>query len=151
MGLTSLIFRDTFKVTADYDKVITSFKTKLDKNFYKGYINKDDTQLFYFSEALKRPLSVNLPIIQQNFENKIDEQGKTTIKFKIVNFALILFGLINGSILFFSVVDLDPFRPNNIPSEIPLVMLAFSYGFLMAMYLIELYGFKREIKQLEIE
>lgn len=151
MGLTSLIFRETFKVKADYDKVITSFKTKLDKNFYKGYIDKDEAQLFYFSEAFRRPLSVNLPIIQINFENKIDKQGKTTIKFKIVNFALILFGLVNGSILVFSIVDLDLYRPNNIPSEIPLIMLAFSYGFLMVMYLIELYAFKREIKQLEKE
>jgi hypothetical protein len=150
MGLTSIIFRDTLKVKADYDKVTSSFKTKLDKNFYKGYIDKDETQLFYFSGAFRRPLSVNLPIIQINFENKIDEHGKTTIKFKIVNFALILFGLANGSILFFSLVNLDPYRPNNVPSEISLIMFVFSYSFLIGLYLIELYGFKREIRKLEV-
>jgi hypothetical protein len=149
MGLTSLIFRDKFSVKADYDYIISIFKARLDENYFKGYIDKDETQLFYFSGVFRRPLSVNLPIIQINFQNKVDEHGKTIIKFKIVNFMLILFGIANASILLFSIVELDPYRPNKIPSEIPLIMLVFSYAFLFGIYLAELSCFKSEITLLE--
>lgn len=149
MGLTSLIFRDTFSIKADYDYIVSSFKARLDENYFKGYIDKDETQLFYFSGVFRRPLSVNLPIIQINFQNKVDEHGKTIIKFKIVNFMLILFGVANASILFFSIVDMDPYRNDKIPSEIPLIMLVFSYAILIGIYLAELSCFKSEIKLLE--
>jgi hypothetical protein len=149
MGLTSLIFRDTLKVNADYGTVVTCFKSGLDENFHKGYIDKNETQLFYFSGFFRRPLSVNLPIIQINFENKNGDQGQTIIKFKIVDFALIVFGLANGSILLFSIFDLIPNRHEQIPTGVPIVTCIFSYGFLLFVYLIELSGFKREIKRLQ--
>jgi hypothetical protein len=150
MRLTSLIFRDTFKVKGDYAKIVTSFKAKLDENYFKGYTDRDETELFYFSGSFRRPLSVNLPIVQLNFENKTDDEGKIKIKFKIVNFALILFGLANASILFFSIVDINPDRPNDIPSGVPIGTFVFSYGFLLFMYLVELSGFKKEIEHLEL-
>ena len=150
MGLTSLIFRDTFKVKADYGKITTYFKTKLDDTYYKGYIDPDETQLFYCSGAFRLPLSVKLPIVQLNVENKVDSEGRIKIKFKIVNFALILFGLANGIIIFFSIFNLSPGRHNEIPEESPLIMLVFSYGLLLSSYLIELSDFKKEIELLEL-
>jgi len=150
MRLTSLIFRDTLKVNADYGTIVTSFKSRLNKNFYKGYIDREGAQLFYFSGFLKRPLSVDLPVVQLNFKNKKDDRGQTTIKFKIVNVALILFVLANGFIALFSIVNLDPYRPNPpIPQVVPLLLFPVSYGFLLFMYLTELSEFKREIKRLQ--
>jgi hypothetical protein len=148
MGLTSLIFRDTVKVKADYGTIVSLFKLGLNRTYYKGYIDKDETQLFYFSGFFKRPLSANLPLIQINFEDRKAEDGQLVIKFKIVNFALVLFGLANGIILLFSIVDLDPYKQNRIPPGIPLLTFALSYGFLLFMYLIEWSEFKREIRRL---
>ena len=149
MGLKNLIFRDTFEIKADYGKLATYFKTKLDDKYFKGYIDRDETQLFYFSGTFARPLSVRLPIVQLNIENKVDNEGKIKIKFKIVDFALILFGLANASIIFFSIVNINP-GPNSIPPEIPPIMFIFSYGFLLFMYLTERSGFKKEIEHLEL-
>jgi|GraSoiStandDraft_49_1057285.scaffolds.fasta_scaffold480885_1 hypothetical protein len=149
MGLKSLIFRDTFEIKADYGKLATYFKTKLDDKYFKGYIDRDETQLFFYSGAFKRPLSARLPIVQLNIDNKVDNEGKIKIRFKIVDFALILFGLANGSIIFFSIVNVNP-GPNSIPPEIPPIMFIFSYSFLLFMYMIERSGFKKEIEQLEL-
>ena len=46
--MINLIFRDTLKVNVDYKTIVTLFKSKLNENFFKGYIDKDETQLFYF-------------------------------------------------------------------------------------------------------
>jgi hypothetical protein len=149
MALKSLIFRDVFEIKADYGKLATYFKTKLNDTYYKGYIDHDETQLFYFSGVFKRPLSANLPIIQLNIDNKSTGEGKIKIKFKIVDFALILFALANCSVLFFSMVNIHP-GPNEIPPEVSPLMLAFSYGFLQLIYQIERSGFKQELKRLEL-
>lgn len=150
MALKSLIFRDTFEIKADYGKLATYFKTKLNDTYYKGYIDRDETQLFYYSGTFTRPLSSKIPIVQLNIENKVDREGKLKINFKIVDFALILFGLANGSIIFFSIFNVNPGGRNEIPPEIPFVMFIFSYGFLMFMYLVERSGFKKEIEKLEL-
>jgi hypothetical protein len=144
VGLTSIILRDTLKVKADYATIVMLFKLGLNKRYHKGYIDKDETQLFYSSGFFRRPLSANLPIIQINFENKKAVNGQTIIRFKIVNFALIVFGLANGFISLSSILD----QHNTIPSGIPLMVFIFSYGFLLSMYLIELSEFKKELTRL---
>lgn len=149
MGLRSLTFRDTFEIETDYEKIATYFKTKLNGTYFKGYIDGDETQLFYFSGTFKRPLSVNLPIVQLNVENKVDSEGKIKIKFKIVDFALILFGLVNGVIIFFSIFNVTPDGSNVIPQLVPLIIFVFTYGLLLVMYLAELSKFKKELQKLE--
>ena|SRR5688572_17374538 len=149
MGLKTLIFRDTFEIKAVYGKLATYFKTKLDDKYFKGYIDRDETQLFFYSGAFKRPLSPRLPIVQLNINNTVDNEGKIKIKFKIVDFALILFGLANGSIIFFSIVKTNS-GSNNIPPEVPPLMFIFSYSILLFMYMIDRSGFKEEIKQFEL-
>lgn len=149
MRMTSLIFRDTLKVNVDYGTIVTLFKLKLNENFFKGYIDKDETQLFYISGLLRRPFSVNLPLIQINLENKETDDGQIIIKFKIVNFALILFGFANVSIFLSSIAGLDPHGDNQVPSEVPLLVFIISYVFLLSKYLIELSEFKKEIRRLQ--
>lgn len=145
-----MVFRDTIEVKADYDRIATYFKTKLDETYFGGYIDHDQTQLFYFSGFFRRPFSVNMPVVQLNVENKVNNAGRVKIKFKIVDFALIVFGIANGIILFFSIFNLNPDRPNVIPSGVPIMALVLSYGFLLFIYLIELSGFRREIELLEL-
>ena len=148
MALTSLIFRDTVKVRTDYGIIVSLVKLGLNRTYYKGYIDKDETQLFYSSGFFRRPLSANFPLIQINFEDKKAEDGNLVIKFKIVNLALILFGLANGIILLFSIVDLDPYDHNRIPPGIPLLTFTLSYGFLLFIYMSEWSEFKREMRRL---
>lgn len=149
MRMTSLIFRDTLKVNVDYRTIVTLFKLKLNENFFKGYIDRDETQLFYISGLLRRPFSINLPLIQINLENKETDDGQIIVKFKIVNFALILFGFANVSIFLFSIADLDPHGGNQVPLEVPLLVFIISYVFLLSKYLIELSEFKKEIRRLQ--
>lgn len=149
-GDDKLIFRDTLKVNVDYGTIVKLFKLRLNENFFKGYIDKDETQLFYLG-SLRRPLSVNLPLIQINFENKKTADGQIIIKIKIVNFTLILFGGVNISILVFSIIGLDPYsqNDNHVSLEVPLIVFMISYIFLLSRYLIELSEFKKEIKRLQ--
>ena len=144
MEITSFIFRNTFEVKADYGTLATSMKSKLNEIYFKGYIDRDETQLFYYSGAFRRPLSTSLPIVQVNFANRTNDNGKTVVKFKIVDFMLILFGLANVSILTASLLKVDP----RITLVIPLITATISYGFLLFMYLIELSGFERELRRM---
>jgi hypothetical protein len=106
--------------------------------------------LFYSSGLFKRPLSVDIPIVQLNVENKVNSEGKIKIKCKMVDFALILFGIANGSIIFLALFNFDPYRTNDITPQVAFIMLVLSYGVLLFTYLIELSGFKREMEQLEL-
>lgn len=149
MRMTSFTFRDTLKVNADYGTIVASFKSRLNENFFKGYIDKDDTQLFYISGLLRRPFGVNLPLIQINFENKKTDDRQIIIKFKIVNFALILFAFANVSIFVSAIAGLVSHGPNQVPTEVPAVVFIVSYAFLLFKYLIELSEFKKEIKRFQ--
>ncbi|MBI3218672.1 MAG: hypothetical protein HYZ44_04110 [Bacteroidetes bacterium] len=139
--------RHSFLVKTDYEKMRLYFKSKLDDTYFKGYIDRDETQLFYNSGALNRPLSVNLPIVQLNIENKPDPQGNYMIKFKIVDFALILFGIANSCIITFFILGYRS-GSENLPIDIPLIVFLFSYGFLQFRYRLELVNFEKQVELL---
>lgn len=144
MKLTNLLFKDSFKVSADYVTMVTFFKSGLNERYFKGFIDKDETQLFYYSDFFSRSFSPSLPVIQINFKNQVDTSGQIEIKFRLVSFALIAFGLVNGLILLFSIVNSD--KINTIPLLAAISFLVFSYGFLLFYYRSALTGFKKEIK-----
>jgi hypothetical protein len=150
MRPSSLILRDTFETKADYGKIVSYFKSRLNQTYYKGYIEKDEVQLFYYSEIFRRPGSSRLPIVQFNMTNKVDSKGSIKIKFKIVAIALILFVLGNGFVIFFSISGVVPGTVTPLPTVIPIVTLVFSYCFLLTMYLVERSRFKKEIEQWEL-
>ena len=65
MRLTSLTFRDTIKIKADYGELVGLFQQRLDEKYFKGFIDKDETQVFsytgFFSPSLSpsyRPFSI---------------------------------------------------------------------------------------------
>ncbi len=150
MGLTSLSFRDTIRVRADYRNMVTFFKDRLNEKYFKGFIDKDETQLFYFSDFFPKSFSPSLPVIQLNFKNQADSNGEIEVKFKIVDFALILFGLVNGSIILFSILPINSAEIRVIPLSASIFILVFSYGFLLFFYRSALAGFKRDIENLTV-
>ena len=145
MGLRSLIFRETFEIKADYGKMTAYFKTKLNVTYYKGYIDSDETQLFYCSNIFKPRQT--LPILQLNIESKVDNEGKIKIRIKIVDFLLIAFGLGICIFILFSIFKIV--LPVEFPPGIILFMAVFCYAFLQVNYQIELSGFKRELEELK--
>ena len=148
MGLTSLIFRDTVKIRADYGEIVDLFKGRLNEKYLMGFIDKDETQLFYFSDVLSRSFSPSLPVIQLNFKNQADNNREIEIKFKLVNLLLIFFGLANGLVLFFSIFHVDSDKIVDIPLSASIFVLVFSYGLLLLFYRSALAEFKREIERL---
>lgn len=146
MGLTNLIFRDTIRIRADYGTLVAFFKGKLNETYFEGFIDRDETQLFYFSDFFSRAFSPSLPVIQLNFKKQTDSNGE--IEIKLVNFVLILFGLANGLIILFSLYHIDSDEINAIPLPASIFILVFSYGFLLFFYRSALAGFKKNIENL---
>lgn len=64
-GVTRYILRlknnyqaaETVKVRADYVEIVALFKNRLNDKYLKGLIDKDEAQLFYFSNVLSRSFS----------------------------------------------------------------------------------------------
>jgi hypothetical protein len=147
MKFDSLLMRHSFLVKTDYEKMRLYFKSKLDVTYFKGYLDRDETQLFYNSGAMNRPLSVNLPMVQLNIENKPDPQGNYVIKFKIVDLVLIFFGITNSCVITFFILGYWS-GGENLPIEIPLIFFLFSYGSLQFRYRLELVNFEKQVELL---
>lgn len=145
MKFDSLLMRHSFLVKTDYDKMRLFFKSKLDDTYFKGYLDRDETQLFYNSGAMNMPLNVNLPMVQLNIENKPDPQGNYLIKFKIVDFVLIFFGITNSCLITFFIVGYWN-GGENLPIEILLIFFLFSYGSLQFRYRLELVNFEKQVE-----
>ncbi|MCE2997923.1 MAG: hypothetical protein LW863_20160 [Flammeovirgaceae bacterium] len=145
MKFDSLLMRHSFLVKTDYEKMRLYFKSKLDVTYFKGYLDRDETQLFYNSGAMNRPLSVNLPMVQLNIENKPDPQGNYVIKFKIVDLVLIFFGITNSCVITFFIVGYWS-GGENLPIEILLIFFLFTYGSLQFRYRLELVNFEKQVE-----
>ncbi len=139
MRLTSLTFRDTIKIKADYGELVGLFQQRLDEKYFKGFIDKDETQVFSYTGFFSPSLSPSLPVIQINVKNQVDNRGEIEIKLKLVNFALIVFCLAIGLILFFTI-------KGEISIVSTLFILVLSYGFLLFFYRSALSEFKKEIE-----
>lgn len=142
MKLSSLAFRDTFKIRCDYGRMVAFFRSRLDDVYFKGYTHRDDTQLFYFSGFFWRPLSSNIPVVQLNFKNQSDDNGQIEVRFKLVDFALIVFGLANASIFYAAIFTDD------VSAMGAMLFLLATYSFLLFIYLKELAYFRRDIEPL---
>lgn len=94
---------------------------------------------------MNRPLSVNLPMVQLNIENKPDPQGNYVIKFKIVDLVLIFFGITNSCVITFFIVGYWS-GGENLPIEILLIFFLFTYGSLQFRYRLELVNFEKQVE-----
>ena len=147
MNVRPLVLRDNLKILASYESLVHHFRGGLNKYFYKGYINNNEAQLFYYSGAFALPGSARIPLIQINAEDKIDGNGKICIRIKIVNLIIILFGIVNGIIALSSIFPDDK---NRIPGIVPILTFALSYGFLLLRFLFERARIRHGLKLLEV-
>ena len=147
MRLSNLLFRDVFEVKADYEKVRNYLRLRLNETYYKGYIDRDEIQLFFASGGMGSVFT-SLPLVQVNIENKIYTNGKIRVKVKLVDFVLWLFGIANASIILSSIPDIG-FGDNGLPIEAAPFPLILTYSFLQIKYLGERSILKHEMKLLE--
>jgi hypothetical protein len=150
MSLGSLIFRENFVIQADYNRVVSFFKLRLDKKYFKGYIDKDEIKLFFTSSLFSTPMSFNLPITQLTIENKPDKHGRIEIKFRIINFFTILYGLGAAALLIYTIFNLKSGDADLTPMVASLMVLGFFYLFLTLQFRTELAEFKKDIEQLQL-
>lgn len=142
MTLSSLIFRDKFKIHSEYDRMVSFFKTGLNDLYYKGYIDKDETQLFYSSGFFRPILNPVIPVMQLNFKNKADKHGQFEIQLKMVDFVVVLFAIANLSIIIAAIYS------DKVSWITGLLFPVFSYLFLLVSYSLELRNFKKDIEPL---
>ena len=110
MKLSNFIFRESFVLRTKYDTIVHHIKEHLNEKYYKGYLGRDELQVFFLSGILKSTFSPLLPVFQVNIENTSGKNGEVFVRFKIVNFVLILSAAIILLLSFSSLVNIDPRR-----------------------------------------
>ena len=146
MILKEILLRRDFKLSISYNDVKDTLKKKLNDNFFKGYIDKDYSVLYYRSDFLTIPGLTKIPVIQVKFERGINPETQTKIEFKIITpLLIIIFLAITGlwTIYFFNVEDL---RKSSNGFIVPVFGTLFFYGLIFVRYIIELSYFKDELK-----
>ena len=77
MELGEILLTRDFKLSISYNDVKDTLKKKLNDNFFKGYIDKDDSVLYYRSDFLTIPGLTKIPVIQVKFERGINPETQT--------------------------------------------------------------------------
>jgi hypothetical protein len=142
MSWSRLIFRDRVTVNADYDEMVSYVRKRLDENYFKGYIDQHQTQLFCYWEFLPRGINSPLPVCQMNFENEKDRDGKIVVRFKIVNALIILFFVISGAI-FYGMITSD------IHPKYALIVPTVAYLYLTFRYNVDFTGLMSDLTDIE--
>ena len=150
------MFQSEIKIAAKYEDVVARLKKRINKTFFKGYLDKEDTLLYYYSPTLLNPFKIQqVPMMRVDIQNKSDELGELTIKFKVVNLFLVIYGIIHFAswIAFFFIIS-NSGRGSILPG---LTFLIFTgiipFGIISMAYNLQLTSFKKEITEImgEIE
>ncbi len=142
MSWSRLIFRDKVTVNADYAEMVSYFKKRLDENYFKGYIDKHQTQLFCYWEVLSRRFDSPLPVCQINFENEKDKDGKIVVRFKIVNALIILFLVVSGAICYGMITS-------DVAPKFAFIVPSVAYLYLTFRYTVDFTGLMADITEIE--
>ena len=142
MRWSRLIFRDKFTVNADYSEMVSFFEKRLDLNYFKGYINKHQTQLLCYRSLLSKPIGTPLPVCELNFKNEKDRDGKIVVRFKIANSLMIAFVILLGAISYGSFIT-------NLPIRFAFVFPALLYLYLTLRYYADISGLMSDIRKIE--
>lgn len=126
MRWSRLIFRDKIAVNAEYAEMATYFKKRIGENYFKGYIDEHQTQLFCDWDFLPFRI-MPIPVCQLNFIDKKTADGVIEVRFKIVN-ALVLLLVIAGGLIAYEMFAM------NAPLVFVLFPPAFFYLFLVFKY-----------------
>lgn len=142
MSWTRLIFRDKFTVNADYSEMVSYFEKRLDVNYFKGYINKHETQLLCYRPFLSKPIGTPLPVCEMNFKSQKDRNGKIEVRFKIANSLMIALVILLGAISYGSFVA-------DLPIGFAFVFPAMFYSYLTIRYYADFAGLMSDIRKIE--
>lgn len=151
MTYERLIFKDSFITSVEYEDLCRNLKTKLNNNFFKGYIDKDETLLFYYPNFINASFVIRLPMTQIKFSRPINNKEQLKIKFKIVDFILILFGIACLTIWSAFIFNYAEPEIGGARLMIPTIATVFAYFFLQIMYAIEIDKFKRDLETIKKE
>lgn len=91
MSWTRLIFRDKVAVKAEYAEMAAYFKRRIGENYFKGYIDEHQTQLYCHWDIISSfRLIPPIPVFQMNFDDKKNAGGNIVVRFKLANALIIL-------------------------------------------------------------
>lgn len=137
-------------VQLDYDDLKGKLKSKMGKedNYFKGYLDNDETMLYYRSDFLTIPGLSKIPTTQLTFKKEKELGGQTKIVFRIITPILIIFVLAITTLWTLYLFDVEGLRTSNYGINVPLIGTIFFYSIPFVRYMIELSYFKDELNRL---
>jgi hypothetical protein len=148
------MFKTKIYSSFDYIKVIGRLKRRIDdRHFFKGYFDKKESVVYYYSDTLPNPMDTNyFPLIEiKIYDLKEDSRG-VQIDIKIIVPILIIMGVaVMGAWIGFGLVISD-YGLTSIPAIlIPLTATIAFPSILKGAFDKELFHFKLELKKIEDE
>ncbi len=147
----NFIMTSDLYVRLDYDDLKDRLKRKMNKddNYFKGYLDNDESMLYYRSDFLMIPGFSKIPTTQLIFKRIETSEGQTKIKFRIVTPMLLIF--VFGIVLLWTLYlfDIDGLRTSDSGYIIPVFGTIFFYGMPFVRYIIELSYFRDDLNRLE--
>jgi hypothetical protein len=149
----NLIMTSDLYVRLDYDDLKDKLKRKMstDNNYFKGYLDNEESMLYYRSDFLTIPGFSKIPVTQLTFKktNDLSVSGGTKIRFRIITPLLIIFALSIATLWILYLLDIDGLRTSDNGIIIPILGTIFFYGIPLVRYLIELSYFRNELNGLD--
>ncbi|HEX8060979.1 MAG TPA: hypothetical protein VF473_08585 [Cyclobacteriaceae bacterium] len=126
MRWSRLVFRDKIAVNAEYAEMATFFKKRIGENYFKGYIDEHQSELYCYWPLAPIKLGP-IPICQMNFDDKKDADGNIAVHFKIMNSLTVFTVIIAGAIAYELLVT-------DAPVGFAISILVFPYLYLLFRY-----------------
>lgn len=138
-------------VRLDYDDLKGRLKSEMTNrdNYLKGYLDNDETMLYYRSDFLAIPGFIKIPMTQLIFKRTETSDGRTKIKFRLLTPILLIFGLAIVALWSLYLFDIEGLRTSDSGYIIPLFGTIALYGIPFMRYMIELTYFRDDLKRLE--
>ena len=150
----NLIMTSDLYVRLDYDDLRDKLKRKMSKenNYFKGYLDNEESMLYYRSDFLTIPGFSKMPVTQLTFKkttNDLRVSGRTKIRFRIITPLLIIFALSIATLWTLYLLDIEGLRASDNGIIIPAFGTIFFYGIPLVRFMIELSYFRDELNGLD--
>jgi len=148
------MFKTRIHSSFDYIKVIGRLKRRIDdRHFFKGYFDKKESVVYYYSDTLPNPMDTNhFPLIEVKLYDLNEDVKGIQIDFKVITPALIIMGgIVLAAWIGFGFM-INSYGMSSIPGI--LIPLTATIAFPLVLKVAfdrELFYFKLELKQIEDE
>jgi hypothetical protein len=148
MKPSEILFCAKFLVPQDYDLVRDWFQKRYDRtdNYFKGYLRREGSLLFYRSNFLAVPGFAKVPFTQVSFKRG-ERSESTMITFRIIPSLLIFSFLV--LVVFWVLFFFGEFGGKYFDFVFPCFLTMFLIGSMFVKYAIELSYFKKELLNFE--